>query len=370
MSIYVFHAGSGNNLNQLWYTVFDGGSQSFSQDTQIQNLLLSGDPAAVQWGGGISVFHEGWNSDVGPDQNLWVTYSPDGQNWDPDGPLSGLPQGAFVQPSPVVYNGSLYLFYFWGIGQGGDPDVPGPDTGGFPPPDALRQRPARLATGRASLRRALQSRQYSRQSDYSGNLYGLAYSVYAGGPSWNFVQGVPGPPAPGGQSNPIAPYILILPGYSPVPWGGGISVFHQGETDVMQDGTLSVIYSPDGMNWEPESQISNFGVSFSPSALIYNNNLYVFHQGYGNNGQLWYTYTSDGVNWVPDTQVMNVSMAGSPSAVAWEGGITVFHNGNGGSGDVGDSNLWYTYSPDGMSWGGDTQVMNVNLSGSPSAIVA
>ena len=94
----------------------------------------------------------------------------------------------------------------------------------------------------------------------------------------------------------------------------------------------------------------NLGISESPSAVVYNGNLYVFHQGFGDNGQLWYS-VFDGSNWAPDTLVQNVNMSGSPSAVLWAGGITVFHQ-------VSDSNeqLWYTYSGDGTNWVGDTLV--------------
>jgi hypothetical protein len=54
----------------------------------------------------------------------------------------------------------------------------------------------------------------------------------------------------------------------------------------------------------------------------------------------------------------------APSAVAWVGGITVFHQGSDYNGT-----LWYAYSPDGASWGGDTQVLNVGMSISPSCVV-
>ena len=42
--------------------------------------------------------------------------------------------------------------------------------------------------------------------------------------------------------------------------------------------------------------------------------LNVFHQGFAESGQLWFSYW-DGTNWAPDTQVLNVGMSGSPSAV-------------------------------------------------------
>jgi hypothetical protein len=55
-------------------------------------------------------------------------------------------------------------------------------------------------------------------------------------------------------------------------------------------------------------------------------NLYVFHQGEENDGQLWYS-SNDNINWTTDAQVQNVSMSESPSAVLWADGISVFHQG-------------------------------------------
>ena len=100
----------------------------------------------------------------------------------------------------------------------------------------------------------------------------------------------------------------------------------------------------------------------SLSPVVYNN-LYVFQQGERNDGQLWYS-VYDGTNWSGDTQIQNVGMSASPSAVAWAGGITVFHEGANQNGQ-----LWYTYSSDGIHWGPDTLVQNVGMSFAPSVVV-
>jgi hypothetical protein len=60
-------------------------------------------------------------------------------------------------------------------------------------------------------------------------------------------------------------------------------------------------------------------------------------------------------------------MSGSPSAALWKGGITVFHQGSGN-----DGQLWYTYSSDGKNWGNpktDAQVLGRIISASPSCVV-
>ena len=45
--------------------------------------------------------------------------------------------------------------------------------------------------------------------------------------------------------------------------------------------------------------------------------LYVFHQGQGNNGQLFYNVSPDGINWQGDTQVPNTGMTSGPSAISY-----------------------------------------------------
>ena len=103
-------------------------------------------------------------------------------------------------------------------------------------------------------------------------------------------------------------------------------------------------------------------MSESPSAVVYNGKLYVFHQGPGD-GHLWYS-VFDGTSWSTDSQIQPLGMSGSPSAVVWKGGITVFHQGANNNGQ-----LLYTYSPNGINWGGDTLVQNLGLTDSPSAVV-
>ena len=112
-------------------------------------------------------------------------------------------------------------------------------------------------------------------------------------------------------------------------------------------------------------------MSSPPSAVAWaSGGVSVLHQGRnrqggGPDGQLWYTYSPDGTNWEGDTHVLpSVGMSGSPSAVVVENGnLYVFHQGSNE-----DGQLWYTYF-DGTNWASDTQVPNLGMSGSPSAVV-
>ena len=137
-------------------------------------------------------------------------------------------------------------------------------------------------------------------------------------------------------------------------------VAHQGSG---QDGQLWFTFTRDGSSWEPDQQVPNAGMSESPSALFFNDRLYVFHQGFGDNGQLWYS-SFDGQTWAGDQQVPNAGMTAGPGArVGFNDRLYVFHQGFKDNGQ-----LWYS-SFDGQTWAGDQQVANVSISESPSATV-
>jgi hypothetical protein len=62
---------------------------------------------------------------------------------------------------------------------------------------------------------------------------------------------------------------------------------------------------------------------------VFNNQIYLFHQGLGNDGQLWCNCLSTNGSWSGDTQLSSVSGAfatdGSPSAVVFNGQIYCFY---------------------------------------------
>ena len=95
---------------------------------------------------------------------------------------------------------------------------------------------------------------------------------------------------------------------------------------------------------------------------MYNGRIFVFHQGGGSNGQLWYS-VFDGSDWGTDTEVPITGLSAGPSAVTWDGKIFVFHQ---GAGDEG--NLWYNVF-DGRGWRGDVKVEKTRMPYGPSAVV-
>jgi hypothetical protein len=149
----------------------------------------------------------------------------------------------------------------------------------------------------------------------------------------------------------------------------GIYVFHQGYA---VNGELWYSYF-DGSTWKPDKKVLGVSMSCSPSAVALPSPagaFSVFHQGENENGQLWYSYF-DGTTWHPDTQVKNVGMSGSPSAVVIPGdGIYVFHQGLEQDGNIWCSHFHFSNS----TWDPDTQVPNPRIGGqnngyaAPSAI--
>jgi hypothetical protein len=85
---------------------------------------------------------------------------------------------------------------------------------------------------------------------------------------------------------------------------------------------------------------------------------------------LWYSYF-DGTNWQPDTQVQNVGIWESPSAVVVPGdGIYVFHQSAQNLKDLDNGQLrWSHFHFNNSTWDPDTQVKGVGMSMAPSAIV-
>jgi len=292
-NLFVFHPGSNDptESKQLWFSVYDQLNTSWQEDTQVLNLAMAGSPSPVLWKDGISVLYQGIDENVG---QLWYTFSSDGKYWGPGQQVYNV--GISDDPSAVVYNGKLYVFH-QGIGENG-----------------------------------------------AGQLW---YSVFDG-TSWTEDRqihnlGMSGAP-------------------SAVLWQGGITVFHQGANN---NGQLWYTYSQDGKYWgnpKTDSQVKGVTMSASPSAVVYNGVLYAFYQGGDSyTGQLWYS-TYDGTHW-GQRSIQPLGISESPSAVLWQGGISVFHQGANYNGQI-----WYTFY-DGSNWGTDTPVRGPGMSHNPSCVV-
>ena len=102
------------------------------------------------------------------------------------------------------------------------------------------------------------------------------------------------------------------------------------------------------------SDFRSFAISsFEQHKEVQMADLYVFHQGFRNSGRLWYS-VFDGTSWAADAAFIYpdgapaVGITAAPSAVATERYIIVSHQGFGNNGQ-----LWFSYSTDGANWYGD-----------------
>ncbi len=73
------------------------------------------------------------------------------------------------------------------------------------------------------------------------------------------------------------------------------------------------------------------GTSGSPAAVVFNNKIYLFHQGRGNDGLIWFS-TFDGYNWSDDRRFPMGTYYGlkdSPAAAVFNNKIyVVYHDPN------------------------------------------
>lgn len=147
-----------------------------------------------------------------------------------------------------------------------------------------------------------------------------------------------------------------------------IYVFYQGPGP---DGLLWYTSSGGGPDagWAASTQVSNVGMSASPSAVVFTNpsggvpELYVFHEGGNNNGQLWYNVMNASGGWAGDKQIQGVTLNGTPSAIVSANGMLfVFYPGSQ------ENTFWYIYSTDGSTWTSPVQTGTIALSNAPSLV--
>ena len=170
-----------------------------------------------------------------------------------------------------------------------------------------------------------------------------------------------------GRDKPGVPNTGMSSRPSAIVYDNKIYCFHQGNGNNGElwynvfdgtDGTDGV----DGIGWAGDVRVSRTGMSSGPSATVYNNKIYCFHQGLGKNTELWYN-VFDGKRWTGDIRVSNINMCSGPSVIVYKNKIYCFYHGRGKNGQ-----LWYNVF-DGTSWAGEKRVSNTGLSSGPSATV-
>ncbi|MHC8306386.1 hypothetical protein [Pseudomonas sp. PB3P13] len=185
------------------------------------------------------------------------------------------------------------------------------------------------------------------------------------------------PDVPGGLAS-----IPTATGVGAAAFNGQVYVFWQGVNNVgsgSANGTLFYRTMNDAtyhqINSGQSVEGNNPGVVMSncPSAVVFNNLLYVFYRGPSGDSDCspWYSFSSDGNTWSASTKVPNVGMVSSPSTVVFTNPssgadqLYIFHQGEGGG--SGDHDLFYVVMDTTGICSGDTQVPNVSMSATPSA---
>jgi len=150
--------------------------------------------------------------------------------------------------------------------------------------------------------------------------------------------------------------------------------------------------TPLGIRWSKDQPLmtgarkdGKVGTTKTPALAMFTNVLYCVHEGFGQDGLLWYTTTSDGTTWSQDQQIktgpkkngdVGISKTGAPALISFKGTLYCIHEGlkPDDQNDL-DGYLWYT-TFDGTTWSEDKQLKtghkgdgNVGTSGSPALIV-
>ena len=149
----------------------------------------------------------------------------------------------------------------------------------------------------------------------------------------------------------------------------GIYIFHESS-----DSSNTMYFRGfDGQTWTAETQVQNPALGNAPSptnstatAVAFQGALWYFSR-YQN--QLYFNVQNEGVWQTADP--VGVMMSGTPSAVVWNDEIHIFYQGYGNGGDSGDNQLHYV-TWNGSNFSGDN-VVDFSVAGgmlhSPSALV-
>ena len=308
---YVFYQGESNNGN-LCYSMYNG--NSWDSGTVPGGVIMSQSPTAMVINDLLYVLYEGPGNDG---EMFFISY--DGTNWSESTQIGSLQLAC--SPSLLVLNGRLFCFT-QGLGA-----VAGNSDSGS----------------------------------------GALWFTLSNGSYWAWDTKV------NNTSMSESP--------SSVLFNDQAYVFYQGASDNQQ-----LWYSTYDGNWASQTQLIPQGLSntssimsCSPSGVVFTPSgsaspqCYVFYQGPGSNGQLWYNSSADGSNWGAQSQVVPAGFTGSavmsqsPSAVVFNDQLYVFYEGGGN-----DLQIWYTSSSDGNSWSTQAQLPGITKycpSASPFAVV-
>lgn len=149
-----------------------------------------------------------------------------------------------------------------------------------------------------------------------------------------------------------------------VNWKGTIVVFYQGAYGGGNDELWGAWM--DGTDFKDFWHMGNSRLTSSPAAVVYRDTLWVLWQGAGNAGTLWCKTlgAAEGAQWTEEFCIRSDSiMSNAPSAIVWNDKLYVFFQGGG-------QNETLNYmSFDGNKWSEPNRIDGVGMSGSPNAML-
>lgn len=263
-----------------------------------------------------------------PNDNITIQFEP---HYIPLSPSSKVPKvGLSAWPSAVPFQNKLYCFY-----QGNKCNlrrirfnVFNPTTGAWEGEDQV---PATTITDGPSAV-VYQSKLYVFHSG-TADRHEIWYNVFDG-TSW--------------AGDARIPNTRITAGPSVVEYDGKLYCFHQGYIEHDNELWYNVY---DGNAWVGDKLVTDTLISESPSAVVFKDKIYCFYQGVKELENTLLVNRFDPVTdaWSGHVEVPYTnSTTNGPSALAFDDKIYVFHQ----SGD--EEELWFNTSTDGSLWRGDT----------------
>jgi hypothetical protein len=152
----------------------------------------------------------------------------------------------------------------------------------------------------------------------------------------------------------------LASGPSVCAYGGQTYCVYSGSLGACSYGNALLYNIFNGTKWVGEAQVPATNTSLTPSAIVFNNLIYCFHQGNTSNGQLWYNIFN-GKSWQGDKRITASTLVSGVSACIFKGNIYCFYS-------VSSGTLSYNVFVNGK-WQGEAQVPSTSSTQSPAAIV-
>ncbi|ROO87362.1 delta endotoxin-like protein [Actinocorallia herbida] len=267
-----------------------------------------------------------------------------GDAWSADSPVGTLTTSA--APALAVFGDALYCFYqgdldgtlhycvFDGANWSADQQVPGVQITGSP---AAAEFDGRLYV--------------AHQGPGTDTDTDLWCSVFDG-QTW--------------QTDTNIPWVGVTAGPALAVYDGSLYCLYKGAGTGSHEGMWCIRH--DGSVWQqPNTRVPGVQMTGRPTAVTYGDLLYCFYQGSGSDqlggdGALWFV-RFDGASWSDPQRVSDVGISGSPAAVVFDDALYVLHD---GWENIPSAPLWYSVF-DGSDWQPDLQVPNAAGATGPAA---